>query len=164
MSRFVHKAKVEMPICSHPISHSKMNCRNISTYFRSQKIIKVVATFAVKFAFQIHQLWKCFAAKQDCQLITTNEGTRYRTESIHSHIESKYQQHPVWKKNDWLIVISVDCRWLNSHFCMKKITLSQNKQLKSIGNFKRFQLTTIDLHCTLYWNVNHSKSFLSEIS
>ena len=53
---------------------------------------------------------------------------------------------PVWRKNVWLIVVSVDCRWSRFFFCMKKIILSQNKQLKSISNFKRFQLTTIDLH------------------
>ena len=33
-----------------------------------------------------------FCSKTGLPAITTNEGTRYRTESIHSHIESKYQE------------------------------------------------------------------------
>lgn len=89
-----------MPIFSRPISHSKMNCLNNSTYFRSQKKIKVFATFAVKFAFQIHQLWEGLPA------IATKEGTRYRTESIQSHIGSKY--HEQCKRADCLNNMQLD--------------------------------------------------------
>ena len=78
---------------------------------------------------------------------------RFAVKMIVDSISSIHTQHSIEQvtrvKKKRPIITLVDCSWLNFCFCMKKITFSQNKQLKLICEFKWFQLTMIDFHFAL---------------